>query len=485
LMPVDLVNIANISSNGSGYLSLQTGPSGSIVERMRIDSQGRVGIGTANPQYALNVVGDGVFTDAVVSATYVTAPTLAAGLSVVAGSAIAANIVIQPNYITFNGFDGTGRWTWVMSDAELGGNTGSNLRLVRGDDLGNMISAQAAITVSRDTGNVGINNLNATGSINVSGDIACLGYIFAGNSIYSPIVRGDAYIQAGPNGAPHILINQNAAFFNTSLNGLGRWMLGVAATPETGGDFGSDLFIARANDLGYIDSRFYIQRGTGYVGIGNLATPACQLDVLGDIHASGGGNISTDTGRIGIGIATPASELDVVGSAFIRTSIGIGAPPLGAAYPVSIFGVSPVWGLMINTHGAAGGGLAIIEASPASNASIALLNDSNVLGYIQMGGSSNPYWFMRDALIIYSSKSSIILTVPDPVIVNTQYYLVFEPGGHLGVNKLDPEHSVDVYGSIRFDTDLIATNLPGVDPGPGSKKFWFDPTDGNRVKYSP
>lgn len=42
--------------------------------------------------------------------------------------------------------------------------------------------------------------------------------------------------------------------------------------------------------------------------------------------------------------------------------------------------------------------------------------------------------------------------------------------------------------TLRFQVSggsLLAPNLPSADPGAGSKKFWYDPADGNRVKFTP
>ena len=59
----------NTSANQQGYLSLYTRPSsGNLVERVRIDSSGNVGIGTTNPTSKLTVSGD-VLVVGVITAT--------------------------------------------------------------------------------------------------------------------------------------------------------------------------------------------------------------------------------------------------------------------------------------------------------------------------------------------------------------------------------------------------------------------------------
>ena len=37
----------------------------------------------------------------------------------------------------------------------------------------------------------------------------------------------------------------------------------------------------------------------------------------------------------------------------------------------------------------------------------------------------------------------------------------------------------------RIAGPLQMPNLPSTDPGAASQRLWYDPTDGNRVKYSP
>lgn len=39
--------------------------------------------------------------------------------------------------------------------------------------------------------------------------------------------------------------------------------------------------------------------------------------------------------------------------------------------------------------------------------------------------------------------------------------------------------------SFTTDGNLAMPNLPPSAPPAGSKKFWYDPTDSNRVKYQP
>lgn len=56
------------------------------------------------------------------------------------------------------------------------------------------------------------------------------------------------------------------------------------------------------------------------------------------------------------------------------------------------------------------------------------------------------------------------------------------PGG--GVRTFD-SRPIIASGPLRTYGDLIADNLPSSNPGAGSKKFWYDPSDGNRVKFSP
>jgi hypothetical protein len=59
----------------------------------------------------------------------------------------------------------------------------------------------------------------------------------------------------------------------SKTNSAPRWLINVGnATAETGGNVGSNFFIARFNDAGtYIDTPFSITRSTGLVSLGNVA----------------------------------------------------------------------------------------------------------------------------------------------------------------------------------------------------------------------
>lgn len=50
------------------------------------------------------------------------------------------------------------------------------------------------------------------------------------------------------------------------------------------------------------------------------------------------------------------------------------------------------------------------------------------------------------------------------------------------------EHAFYTGGNLIFgfhSSAIIFTGLPAANPGAGTKQFWYDPADGNRVKYSP
>jgi hypothetical protein len=80
-----------------------------------------------------------------------------------------------------------------------------------------------------------------------------------------------------------------------------------------------------------------------------------------------------------------------------------------------------------------------------------------------------------------------------PYMQSVGYDLVWRPI-ELYINPLggdvhfgDENHPVTLYieGDPLKIEHLDFDDFPDHDPGPGSKRQWYDPSDGNRVKFSP
>lgn len=150
--------------------------------------------------------------------------------------------------------NGSQRWLFgVDGSGESGGNVGSNFVINRYTDAGGQIDQP--LTISRATGIVALTQgLSSAGSINVTG---------GGNAqfILSGAAGTDRYLTWDTGSTP-------------------RWTMRASADAESGGNAGSNFFLARWNDAGsMIDQPLSINRSTGLVTIGNSVVGGGGLTV--------------------------------------------------------------------------------------------------------------------------------------------------------------------------------------------------------------
>lgn len=74
-------------------------------------------------------------------------------------------------------------------------------------------------------------------------------------------------------------------------------------------------------------------------------------------------------------------------------------------------------------------------------------------------------------------------------IVANSSFSINPAGGNVGIGTQNPQAALDVVGDIHCTNRMVAgtvtiQNLPATDPGPGTKQLWYDPADGNRVKFA-
>jgi hypothetical protein len=146
--------------------------------------------------------------------------------------------------------------------------------------------------------------------------------------------------------------------------------------------------------------------------------------------------------------------------------------------------VSPVTGALNLTHpnvvtkvGAAGqiveGG--ITDESAANSDRVHITPGGNVLlnpsgGSIVAIGRATPYNDPAHPLQVRVAPNRNVF--------------IGSSGGQVWIQILND--NTDAYGSLTFAASSYALrNLPGSNPGAGSQQLWYDPADGNRVKFAP
>lgn len=150
------------------------------------------------------------------------------------------SVAIQPPGFQLQ-YAGATRWYLSIVDAETGANSGSNLRLFRYDDSGNLLATSLVIN-------------RATGSVFVASDLACASALACSDILA---------ISQGPN---------NDCYVDFQQNYQNRWNFGKTLTAETGGNVGSDFQINRYNDAGgFLGAVLNINRATGVVNY--ITTP--------------------------------------------------------------------------------------------------------------------------------------------------------------------------------------------------------------------
>ncbi len=286
-----------IVNNGIGgnNISIVTGGSA----RMTIDSSGNVGIGTTEPAQKLDVVG------------------------YIASRGGSGGILIAPR-------DGSG------TDEIIYNPTGDDMRFyIGGDDR---------VTI-KDNGNVGIGQTSPNVTLGVSGSANITGMLFATNANITNTLQAGTLSANTISGNSIYSTSYDIGWTNLSnypaACAPGEFMTAVGdtitctapgAVSTAAGGWSNDSVNTRTNLNVIIDTNVLaVNTSTNRVGI-NTASPAADLDVLGNIQASGSVNATSlivnntlfvNGSNVGIGTASPGGKFhSSIGSSGIAPYTG-------------------------------------------------------------------------------------------------------------------------------------------------------------------
>jgi|GEM_PF-2144065 len=397
------------SGDYAGSLVLSTRASGSLTsERVRITSDGNVGIGTSQPGSKLHVSGDGIVTG-----------NLGIGTSV-PSQALEVAGVIKSNTGGFMFPDGT-----VMTTAA----TGSITAATSATDLN-----LASDSTSQGTGDImlstrGNERLRVTNAGKVGiGTTAPVDLLSVWSPKVSTVTAEYPGLAVGDSSLANTGVGGGISFWgnHTSTTPIAGAAIHAMKNNSTAGDTGFNLaFNTRANG-GSLTERMRIS-STGNVGIGSIA-PSSKLAVNGTGYFAG---------NVGIGTTAPVAPLHIASS--------------GTA-TMAERGIANFY---FPGNNNLGGGFSAYKARGNSASPIAVA-DGDFLGGLVLGGHDGSGYLNTAAVLSRVSGTVATGSIPTDIVFtagsttnNWSERMRITSSGNVGIGTTMPASKLEVAGQIK------------------------------------
>lgn len=329
---------------------------------------------------------------------------------------------------------------------------------------GNLIVDTNVLYVDSLNNMIGVNNSNPThmldviGTIHSSGDITTNGDMNVANStlfvnsvnnkigINNPSPSYDLDVSGNIHSAGNLVVNINTLVVDTVTNKIGinnstpSYELDVSGNIYSSGNITSNNALTVAGDLTVDVDTLYVDATNNKVGIKN-SNPLYELDVNGHIYSSG--NITSNSALIVAGDLTVDTNTLYVNA----TSNKVGVNNLNPLYELDVSG-------SINTNGTL---TATGDMTVGTNT--LFVNTTNNKTGVNI---SNPLYELDVSGNIHSSGSIIsssTLTVAGDLTVDSGTLYVNASNNKIGINKLNPSYDLDVVGSVKASTSVIAPTV--------------------------